>query len=119
MNNREKAKQILEQTFGVEMSNNILNVLKGCEYIKNTECNTYQDCEHCNLYHFWYKEFKGKETQFNLDKEQVLKEFKTKLRDVIEAESRRTNEEDEYIYSYSEEKLFVKLIELIWNTNLE
>lgn len=119
MNNREKAKQVLEQTFGVELSNNFLNNLKGCKYIKNTECNTYQDCEHCDKFHFWYNKFTGTDTPMNLDKEQVLKQYKTKLRDVIEAESRRTNEEDEYIYSYSEEKLFVKLIELIWNTNLE
>ena len=119
MNNREKAKQVLEQTFGVQMSNNILDVLKGCEYIKNTECSMYQDCEHCNLFHFWYKQFKGNDTQINIDKEKIIKDFKAKLRDIIQEESRRTNEEDEYIYSYSEEKLFVKIMELIWNTNLD
>ena len=118
MTNREKAKEILEQTFGVELSNRFLDTLKGCDKIRNTECNTYQDCEHCKLFHFWYKEFKGTDTPINIDKEKLLKEFKTKLRDTITAESRRTNAEDEYIYSFTEEKLFVKLIEIIWNTEL-
>ena len=42
-----------------------------------------------------------------------------KLRDVIEAESVRENAEGEYVYSITEEKLFGKLIELIWNTTID
>lgn len=119
MTNREKAKQIIEQVLGIELESRFLDVLKGCEYLKNTECSMYQDCEHCKKYHFWYKKYNGEGTPQDIDKEHLLKEFKTKLRETIEAESKRTNAEDEYIYSYSEEKLFVKIMEIIWNTNLD
>lgn len=119
MTNREKAKQIIEQVLGVQLESRLLDVFKGCDYLKNTECSMYQDCEHCSKFHFWYKKFNGSGTPQDIEKEQIIKEFKTKLRDVVEAESKRTNAEDEYIYSYSEEKLFVKLMEIIWNTNLD
>lgn len=119
MTNREKAKQVLEQTFGVEFEGRIVNQLKGCDYVKNTECNNYQDCEHCKLYHFWYKEYTGEGTEIDKDTEEIIKQFKVKLRDIITAESRKTNAEDEYIYSLNDERLFVKLIDIIWNTNLE
>lgn len=119
MTNREKAKQILEKTFGLEMETRFINSLKGCDFIKNTECNNYQDCENCKLYHFWYNEYTGSHTPEELNKEQIIKEFKMKVRDILEAESVRENAEGEYIYSITEEKLFGKLIEIIWNTNLE
>lgn len=119
MTNREKAKQILEQTFGHEIETRFINSLKGCDFIKNTECNNYQDCENCKLYHFWYNEFNGQDTPANISKEEILKQFKIKLRDVIQAESVRENAEGEYIYSITEEKLFGKITEIIFNTTLE
>ena len=119
MTNREKMKQVLEDTFGIEFEGRIINQFKGCDYVKNTECNNYMDCEHCKLYHFWYNEFKGESTPVEIDKEQLLKSFKVKLRDIITVESNKTNAEGEYIYSFSEEKLFVKLIEIIWSIKLE
>lgn len=119
MTNREKAKEVLEKTFNLEFDNRLNNVLKGCDFIKSTECNNYQDCEHCNLYHFWYNEYKGLGTPEEISKEKIIKEFKLRLRTVVEAESNRTNENGQYVYSINEEKVFGKLIELIWNTNIE
>lgn len=118
MTNREKAKQILEQTFGLEIENRFTQLLKGCEYIKNTECNNYQDCENCKLYHFWYNEYTGNGTPIDISKEELIKQFKIKLRDIIEEESVRENEEGYYVYSIENEQVFSKLIELIWNTKL-
>ena len=48
----------------------------------------------------------------------ILKEFKIKVRDIIEEESKKINAEGEYIYSLSEERLFIKLIDIVWNTKI-
>lgn len=119
MTNREKAKQVLEQTFGLEMETRLTQLFKGCEFIKSTECNNYQDCQNCKLYHFWYNEYNGCGTQQDITKEQILKEYKIKLREVLEKESVRENAEGEYVYSITEEKLFSKIIELIWQTTTD
>lgn len=119
MTNREKAKQIIEQVLGIELESRILDVFKGCDYLKNTECNMYQDCEHCSKFHFWYKKFNGAGTPQDINKEELLKAYKIKLRDVIEQESKREDVEGDYIYSITEEKIFVKLIDIIWNTDLD
>lgn len=119
MTNREKAKKVLEETFGHEFEARIINTFKGCDFIKNTECNNYQDCEHCKLYHFWYNQYNGLGTAEDISKEKIIKEFKVRLRTIVEAESNRTNESGQYVYSINEEKVFGKLIELIWNTNIE
>ena len=119
MTNREKAKEVLEQTFGVDLSNRFLDTLKGCDKIKNYECNTYQDCEHCSLFHFWYKEYTGNIAHVETDKEKIIKDFKSTLLEVISEEKERKNGENNYIYSINEEKVFVKMIDLIWNTDLD
>ena len=119
MTNREKAKKVLEETFGHEFEARIINTFKGCDFIKNTECNNYQDCEHCKLYHFWYKEFTGEGTAEDKTREEILKEFKCKLRDIILKESVKENAEGEYIYSITEEKLLCKMVDIIWNTKLD
>ena len=118
MNNREKAKQVIEQTLGIDLEKRFVDVLKGCEYLKNTECAMFQDCEHCQKYHFWYKEYTGEGTQLDIDNSEIIKKFKSTLCDTIVEESKRKTENGEYIYSINDEKVFVKLIELIWKTNV-
>lgn len=118
MKNRDKAIEVLTNTFGVEFEKRLKDMFKGCEFIQSTQCNTYQDCEHCKRFHFWYNEYTGLGTAEDISKEAIVKEFKIKVRDIIEEESKKTNAEGEYIYSLSEERLFIKLIDIIWRTNV-
>ena len=118
MTNREKAKQILEQTFGHEIEARFINSLKGCDFIKSTECNNYQDCEHCKLFHFWYNEFNGNGTPLDKTTEQLLSAYKEKLRGIISEESNRKTENGESVYSIECEKVFGRMLELIYKTNI-
>ena len=118
MTNREKAKEVLEKAFNLEFSNSLNNVFKGCDHIKSTECNNYQDCEHCKLFHFWYNEFKGNETPLDKTTEQILSVYKEKLRGIISEESNRKTESGEYVYSIECEKVFGRMLELIYQTKI-
>ncbi len=118
MVNREKAKEVLEKTFGLEFDNRLINALKGCDFIKSTECNNYRDCENCKLYHFWYNEFKGKDTPLDKTTEQILSVYKEKLRGIISEECNRKTESGEYVYNIECEKVFGRLLELIYQTNV-
>lgn len=118
MTNREKAKEVLEKTFGLEFDNRFVNVFKGCDFIKSTECNNYQDCDNCKLYHFWYNGFKGNETPLDKVTEQILSAYKEKLRGIISEECNRKTESGEYVYGIECEKVFGRMIELIYQTKI-
>lgn len=118
MTNREKAKEVLERTFNLEFDNRLNNVLKGCDLIKSTECTAYQDCENCKLYHFWYSEFKGNNTPLDKSTEQILSSYKEKLRGIISEECNRKTESGEYVYSIECEKVFGRMLELIYKTTI-
>ena len=118
MTNREKAKEVLESTFNLEFDNRLNNMLKGCDFIKSTECNNYQDCENCKLYHFWYNEFKGNETPLDKTTEQTLTLYIEKLRGLISEECNRKTESGEYVYSIECEKVFGRMLELIYQAKI-
>lgn len=119
MTNREVAKQVLEKVFGLEIETRFINSLKGCDYIKNTECNNYQDCENCKLYHFWYNEYTGKPLAKDKTEEQMLTIYKEKLRGIIAEECNKRNENGDYVYDIECEKVFGKLMEIIYQTDLD